>query len=218
MLQLARKNDAILIYASTSEVYGDPKVIPTPETYWGNVNPIGPRSCYEEGKRYGEALCIAYHRTYDQDARIVRIFNTYGPRLRPDGFYGRAISKFIDQALSGGDITVYGKGDQTRSFSYVTDSVTAILRVATRDEMKGEVINIGSPDEVTILELAEKINAMTKSRSKITYHPLPPDDPKRRCPDISKAKKVLEWSPTVKLEDGLQRTIGWFMERRRTIS
>jgi UDP-glucuronate decarboxylase len=214
MLELARKNDACLVYASTSEVYGDAQIIPTPESYWGNVNPIGPRSSYDEAKRFGEALCTAYHRTYGLDARIVRIFNTYGARLRFDGLYGRALSRFIDQALSGRDITVYGKGDQTRSFCYVTDTITAILHTATRKEMRGEVVNIGSPHEISILELAQKIKTLTNSESKITFHPRPPDDPQRRCPDISKAKKLLGWSPTVTLEEGLRKTIHWFRHRR----
>lgn len=215
MLELARKNDASLLYASTSETYGDAQMLPTPETYWGNVNPIGLRSCYDESKRFGEALCMAYHRAHDLDIRIVRIFNTYGPRERSDGFYGRALSRFIDQALSGGDITVYGKGDQTRSFCYITDTVAAILRAATRNGMKGEVVNIGNPQEVTIVELAEKIKAITNSKSKITFHPRPPDDPQRRCPDISRAKKILDWSPSVTLEDGLRKTIEWFIQHGR---
>jgi len=215
MLELAHKNDASLVYASTSEVYGDPQMIPTPEKYWGNVNPIGPRSCYDEAKRFGEALCMAYHRAQGLDVRIVRIFNSYGPRLRSDGFYARALSRFIDQALSGRDITVYGKGDQTRSFCYVTDAVTAILLAASRKEMKGEVVNIGNPQEVRVLELAEKIKALTNTNSEITFHPRPPDDPQRRCPDISEAKKVLGWAPTVTLDEGLRKTIEWFRERRK---
>jgi len=214
MLELARKSDARLVYASTSEVYGDAHVIPTPETYWGNVNPVGPRSCYDEGKRFGEALCMAYHRSHGLDVRILRLFNTYGPRLRSDGFYGRALSRFIDQALSGEDITVYGRGDQTRSFCYVTDTVAAILKAAMRNEIKGQVVNIGNPHEVSILELAEKVKVTTGSSSKITFHPRPPDDPQRRCPDVSKAKRVLGWSPTVTLEEGLRNTIEWFRQRR----
>lgn len=215
MLELARKNDAPLIYASTSEVYGDARIIPTPETYWGNVNPIGPRSCYDEAKRFGEALCMAYYRSHGLDVRIVRIFNTYGARLRSDGLYGRALSRFIDQALSSRDITVYGKGDQTRSFCYITDTVAAILWATARRDMKGEVVNIGNPHEVTILELAKKIKAITNSESKITFHPRPQDDPQKRCPDISKAKKVLNWSPSVTLDEGLQKTIAWFVQRQR---
>ena len=216
MLELARKIDACLIYASSSEVYGDAQSIPTPETYPGKVNPIGPRSCYDEGKRFGEALCMAYHRTYGLDTRIVRIFNTYGPRLRSDGLYARALSRFIVQALLGRDLTVYGKGDQTRSFCYITDTVAAILRVATQAKMKGGVVNIGNPQEVTILELAEKIRGIANSRSRITFHSRPPDDPQRRCPDISRTKKLLNWSPTIKLEDGLRKTIAWFRQRALT--
>lgn len=213
MLELARRNDAAVLYASTSEVYGDAGAVPTPEEYWGNVNPIGLRSCYDEGKRFGEALCMAYHRAYDLDVRILRLFNTYGPRLRSDGLYGRAVSKFIKQALTGSDITVHGKGDQTRSFCYVTDCLGAILLAATRKEIKGEVVNIGNPSEVPILQLAEKIKTISKSKSKITFHPRPPDDPQRRCPDISKAYDILHWSPVVKLDDGLRKTIEWFTQR-----
>ena len=212
LLELARKNDASFIYASTSEVYGDAKVTPTPETYWGNVNPIGLRSCYDEGKRFGEALCIAYCRTYGLDVRITRLFNTYGPRLRPDGFYGRALSRFIEQSYYERDITVYGKGDQTRSFCYITDTIRAIIRVVARKEMKGEVVNIGNPNEITILELAQKIKTIVNSKSKITFLQQPPDDPQRRCPDISKAKRVLDWSPNVTLDEGLRRTVAWFAE------
>jgi len=215
MLELARRNDACIVYASTSEVYGDAQVIPTPETCWGNVNPVGLRSCYDEGKRFGEALCVAYHRAHNLDVRIVRIFNTYGPRLRSDGFYGRALSRFIDQALSQKDITVYGKGDQTRSFCYVTDTVRAILLAAIRKEIKGEVVNIGNPHEVSIRKLAVKIKAMADSSSKITFHSRPPDDPQRRCPDISKARRLLGWSPAVTLEEGLERTIEWFRRHRK---
>jgi UDP-glucuronate decarboxylase len=214
MLELARKNDARVIFASTSEAYGDAQIIPTPETYWGNVNPVGLRSCYDEGKRFGEALCMAYNRMYGLDVRIVRIFNTYGPRLRSDGFYGRALSRFIDQALSGRDITVYGNGDQTRSFCYVTDTLRGILLAAIAREMKGQVVNIGNPTEVSILELAENIKALTRSSSEITFHPRPSDDPQRRCPDISKARGILGWSPTTTLEEGLRNTIEWFRQRR----
>jgi UDP-glucuronate decarboxylase len=213
MLEVARKNDARLVYASSSEVYGDAQLIPTPETYVGKVNPIGPRSCYDEGKRFGEALCTAYHGAYGLDARIVRIFNTYGPRLRSDGLYARALSRFVVQALLGRDLTVYGKGDQTRSFCYITDTVAAISRLMTQSKMKGVVINIGNPQEVTILELAEKVRAIANSGSKITFHSRPVDDPQRRCPDISKARELLNWSPRINLEDGLRKTIAWFRQR-----
>jgi UDP-glucuronate decarboxylase len=216
LLELARKNDSTFLYTSTSEVYGDPTVIPTPEAYWGNVSSIGPRSCYDEGKRFSEALCMAYHRTYGLDVRIVRIFNTYGPRLRADGFYGRALSRFIRQGLSGTPITVYGKGEQTRSFCYVTDTTRALLMALTEPKMKGELVNVGNPNEITILKLAEKIKTITKSNSKITFHPLPPHDPQRRSPVIARAKEILGWSPLVSLEEGLRRTINWFKEKKRS--
>ena len=215
LLDLARNNEAQLIYASTSEIYGDAEIVPTPEDYWGHVNPVGTRSCYDEAKRYGEALCMAYHRAYGVDTRIVRIFNTFGPRLRADGLYGRALSRFILQALANDDITVYGKGDQTRSFCYVTDTIEAILRMTARPSMKGQVVNIGNPQEITILELAEKIKTLTNSKSKITFHPIPPDDPKRRCPDITKAKTMLQWTPRISLEEGLKRTIQWFESKQK---
>lgn len=214
MLELARKNDAVLLYASTSEIYGDATVIPTPESYWGNVNPIGMRSCYDEGKRFGEALCMAYHRTYGSSVRILRLFNTYGPRLRADGLYGRAVSKFVAQALSGSHITVYGTGEQTRSFCYVTDTITAMIRAATCEKMNGETANIGGPTETTILQLAEKVKAITNSQSEIKLLPRQPDDPQRRCPDISKANRILKWSPSITLHDGLKTTIEWFLQRR----
>jgi UDP-glucuronate decarboxylase len=210
-LELARKCNAVLVYASTSEVYGDAEEIPTRESYWGKVNPIGPRSCYDEGKRYAEALCTAYVKSYGLDVRIIRIFNTFGPRIRADGIYARAVPRFMTQALSGKSITVHGDGDQTRSFCYITDTVGGILRAATRKGMKGEVINIGSPREITILELAKKIKTIAGSRSKITFIPRPADDPQRRCPDISKARELLNWSPTVALEDALHKTISWFI-------
>jgi UDP-glucuronate decarboxylase len=210
MLELARKNDARVVYASTSEVYGDAEVIPTPETYWGKVNPNGPRSCYDEGKRYGEAICVAYRRQHDVDARIVRIFNTYGPRMRSDGEYGRSISRFIHQALTGQNITVFGDGSQTRSFCYVTDTVTGILKIASNSAAKGEVVNIGNPREISIVDLAHKVKKLAGSRSNIVYRPLPVDDPRRRCPDVSKARRMLDWDPKFDLEDGLTRTIRWF--------
>ena len=212
MLELARKYRAKFLFASTSEVYGDAKVIPTPETYTGNVSPIGVRSCYDESKRCGEALCMAYLRQYDLDVRIVRIFNTYGPRMRADGVYGRVIPRFIMQALSGKPITVFGDGTQTRSFCYVTDLLRGLLKFAFIEEGKGEVINLGNPKETRIIELAKLIKELTRSNSPIEFHPLPPDDPKRRCPEISKAKKLLNWEPTVSLREGLKRTIKWFKE------
>jgi len=210
MLENARMNDAPLVFASTSEVYGLAQLIPTPETYWGNVNPIGPRSCYDEGKRFGESLCMAYNRAYGVDVRVVRIFNTYGPRLRADGIYARALSRFITQALSGADVTVYGNGDQTRSFCYVTDTVRAVLLAAIQSEMKANVVNIGNPNEISILSLAETIVKAAGSKSKITHHERPVDDPQRRSPDISRAQALLSWYPIVSLEEGLSKTIKWF--------
>jgi len=210
MLELARKNDAITLFSSTSEVYGDAQVVPTPESYWGNVNPIGVRSCYDEGKRFGEALFMAYYRQYGLNVRIARIFNSYGPRLRFEGAYGRVVSRFITQALSGKPLTVYGDGTQTRSFCYITDTVTGLLLLLTTKEAKGHVVNIGNPEEITILELAKTIKKLANSNSEISFHPLPADDPKRRCPDISKTQKLLGWTPKVTLENGLMKTISWF--------
>ena len=209
-LELARISNATFLYASSSEVYGNAGTIPTPEHYWGKVNPIGSRSCYDEGKRFGEALCTAYHKQHGVDARIARIFNTYGPRLREEGGYGRAISRFIAQALKGEDITVYGDGSQTRSFCYVTDTILGILKLATSHKTRGETINIGNPLETRIIDLAHLVKKLTNSNSKITFHPLPPDDPKRRCPDITKAKRLLNWQPEIPLEEGLNETIEWF--------
>jgi len=210
MLELARKDKSRILFASSSEVYGNTKVIPTPETYWGNVNPVGPRSCYDEGKRFGEALFMAYCREYGVDGRIVRIHNTYGPRLRAYGNYARALSRFIMQALNGANITVYGDGTQTRSFCYITDTTVGILLALSNERSKAEIFNIGSSDERTILQLAEIVKQIAGSRSQIVFESLPPDDPERRCPDISKAAQVLEWRPQVILENGLPRTIDWF--------
>jgi UDP-glucuronate decarboxylase len=210
MAELARKNDSTLLFASTSEVYGDAEVVPTPESYWGKVNPIGPRSCYDEGKRFAEALFVAYHKQYGLDVKIPRIFNSHGPRLREDGLYGRAMSRFIMQALADKPITVYGDGKQTRSFCYITDMVTGLLLLTTSDKVKGEVVNVGNAQEVTILELAKKIKELTKCKSSLTFHPLPKDDPKRRCPDTSKLERLVGWKPKVSFEDGLERTITWF--------
>jgi UDP-glucuronate decarboxylase len=211
-LGIAKKHNARFVYTSTSEIYGnpDPKFIPTPETYNGNVNPIGPRSCYDEAKRAGEAFVIAYEHEHKIDTRMARIFNTYGPRMRADDIYGRAVPRFIDQALKGEDITVFGDGSQTRSFTYASDQIEGLLRLATVDEAEGEVINIGNNKETSILEMAKLIKELTNSSSKITFHPLPEDDPQRRCPDISKAKEILGWEPKVSLEEGLKNTIEWF--------
>lgn len=215
VLELARKCNSRILFASSSEVYGDAEVIPTPETYWGHVNPVGVRSCYDEGKRYGEALFMAYYFQHGIDTRIVRIHNTYGPRLRADGVYGRALSRFIIQALEGRNITVYGDGSQTRSFCYISDMVTGILSVLADKKCSGKIFNLGNPCEILILNLARRIKELVGSSSPITFHPLPPDDPKRRCPDISKAKKLLGWEPKVSLEDGLKRTITWFRNNFR---
>jgi len=207
MLGLAKRVRARILQASTSEVYGDPSVHPQVEEYWGNVNPIGIRSCYDEGKRVAETLFMDYHRQNNVDIRIVRIFNTYGPRMHPND--GRVVSNFIVQALQGKDITVYGDGQQTRSFCFVSDLVEAILRTMEQNEYVLP-INIGNPGEFTILELAEKVIKLTGSKSKIIKKPLPADDPKQRKPDISKAKKFLNWEPSVNLEEGLKKTIEYF--------
>jgi UDP-glucuronate decarboxylase len=213
MAEVARRNDATLLFASTSEVYGDSEIVPTPESYWGRVNPIGPRSCYDEGKRFGEALLMAYVKQYGLDVRIPRIFNTYGPRLREDGLYGRALSRFILQALTNQPITVYGDGKQTRSFCYATDTVTALLLLTASQKSKGEVVNVGNTKEITIVDLAKKVVEETKSESAIRFHPLPKDDPKRRCPDTSKLEKLVGWKPSVSFEEGLKRTIAWFSKK-----
>lgn len=211
-LGIAKKHKARFLYTSTSEVYGDPdpNFVPTQETYNGNVNPIGPRSCYDESKRAGEAFVIAYKHQHGMDIRMVRIFNTYGPRMRADDIYGRVVPRFIDQALKGEDMTVFGDGTQTRSFTYVSDQIDGLLRLATIDKAKGEVINIGSNKERSVIELANLIKDITNSSSKITFHPLPKDDPKRRCPDISKSKRIIGWEPKINLREGLKNTIEWF--------
>lgn len=217
MLEIARKNDATFLYTSTSEVYGSADAVPTPETYWGSVNPIGVRSCYDESKRFSEALAMSYHRQYGLDIRIERIFNVYGPRLRGDGTYGRVISRFIIQALEGENLTVHGDGTQTRAFLYVDDWVEATIRMLTLKNLCGETINVGSDKEVKIIDLAKKIIKLTKSRSEIVYTPPRPEDPKRRAADISKAKELLKWSPKTTLDEGLEKTIEWFkINMRRT--
>ena len=206
------------MFASTSEVYGDTEVIPTPESYWGKVNPVGPRSCYDEGKRFAEALLTAYGRQYGLDVRVPRIFNSYGPRLREDGLYGRAMSRFILQALTNQPITVYGDGKQTRSFCYITDTVTSLLLLITASNAKGKVVNVGNTQEVTILELAQKIKAVAKCKSPITFHPLPKDDPKRRCPDTTKLESLVGWKPNVCFEEGLKRTVAWFSQKKQIVA
>jgi len=212
MLELALRCGSRIILASTSEVYGDPKVIPTPEDYWGNVNPVGMRSCYDEGKRFSEALCRAYFREHQVDVRIARIFNTYGPRIRPDGAYARVVPRFILQALRKQDMTVYGDGSQTRSFTYVTDTIKGILSVFCTEGVAGEMFNIGNSEENTVLELAEIVKKSVGSPSKIVFLPLPMDDPKRRNPDIGKAERKLKWHPEMGLGEGLNRTISWFKQ------
>jgi len=210
MAELARRLDATVLFASTSEVYGNAEVIPTPESYWGNVNPVGPRSCYFEGKRFAEALFMAYHRQYGLDARIARIFNSYGPRLREDGLYGRVVSRFIMQALMNQPITIYGDGKQTRSFCYVSDMISGLMLLAGTNKACDTVLNIGNSKEITILELAQKIQKLTGSESPLSFHPLPKDDPRRRCPNISRAERLLGWKSKVSLEQGLKRTTMWF--------
>src|SRR5215813_4465157 len=208
MLGLAKRVRAKILQASTSEIYGDPNIHPQTEDYWGNVNPIGPRSCYDEGKRCAETLFFDYHRQHNLSIKVARIFNTYGPRMHPDD--GRVISNFIVQALRCEPITIYGDGSQTRSFCYVDDLIEGFIRLmATQDDFTGP-INLGNPREFTIKELAELVLALTGSRSKIIYRPLPADDPKQRQPDISLAKAKLEWVPSVQLEQGLNQTIAYF--------
>jgi len=209
-LEIAKKHGARFLYTSTSEVYGNPTLVPTPETYNGNVNPVGPRGCYDESKRAGEAFVMAYKNQYGVDIRIARIFNTYGPRMRADGIYGRVVPRFVEQALSNKPITIFGDGTQTRSFCYVADQIEGLLRLARVEEASGKVVNIGSDKETKIIKLAELVKKLTSSRSKISFCPLPPDDPIRRCPDISKAKKILNWAPKTSLENGLAKTIRWF--------
>jgi UDP-glucuronate decarboxylase len=211
-LGIAKKHGARFLYTSTSEIYGDPdpKYIPTPESYNGNVNPVGPRSCYDESKRAGEAFVKAYELQHGLDTRIVRIFNTYGPKMRAGDVYGRVVPRFIEQALIGKPLTVFGDGTQTRSFTYVRDQVEGILKLAWIEEAKGEVVNIGSNVETKIIDLARIIISLTNSESEIVFHPLPKDDPRRRCPDITKAMALLNWRPRVPLEEGLQKTIQWF--------
>jgi dTDP-glucose 4,6-dehydratase len=205
-LDVARKYNAKYFVSSTSECYGDPLEHPQKETYWGNVNPIGPRSVYDEAKRFTEAVTMAYHRYYKVDTRIVRIFNTYGPRMQLND--GRVIPNFMKQALRGEDLTVYGAGSQTRSFCYVSDEVDGFLRLAKSSEHLP--VNIGNPSEFTILECAKRVLAITESRSSIRYEPLPPDDPKQRCPDITKAKTLLGWEPKIDLETGLRLSLDYF--------
>ena len=208
LLELARKFSAKFLCASSSEVYGDPMVSPQSESYFGNVNPNGIRSVYDEGKRFGEAITMVYVRKHNIDARIIRIFNTYGPRMRADD--GRVVSNFINQAIRGDKITVYGKGSQTRSICFIDDMVLGIKSAMFSDKTLGEVINLGNPDERTILELAKLIKKMTNSNSEIIFEDLPEDDPKSRKPDITKAKRLLNWEPKINTEEGLNITINYF--------
>lgn len=208
MLGLAKRIKAKILQASTSEVYGDPEIHPQTENYWGHVNPIGERACYDEGKRCAETLFLNYHVQNQVRIKIVRIFNTYGPRMHPHD--GRVVSNFIVQALQGQDITVYGEGNQTRSFCYVDDLIEGMIRMMNTDDGFIGPVNLGNPNEFTILELAQKVIALTGSRSRIVYQPLPADDPRQRQPDISLARKRLAWQPTIELEEGLQKTIDYF--------
>ncbi|HEY6211568.1 MAG TPA: UDP-glucuronic acid decarboxylase family protein [Vicinamibacterales bacterium] len=208
-LGLAKAKGAAFVLASTSEVYGDPLEHPQKETYWGNVNPVGPRGVYDEAKRFAEAMTMAYHRYHGVDTKIVRIFNTYGPRMRVND--GRAVPAFMSQALRNEDVTVFGNGSQTRSFTYITDLVDGIIRLMLSKE--NDPVNIGNPREMTIREIADTIIRMTGSKSRLVYKPLPTDDPKQRRPDITRARTLLGWEPKVQLEEGLVKTIAYFREK-----
>jgi len=208
VLKAARAHTAKFLFTSTSEIYGDPREHPQKETYWGNVNPVGIRACYDESKRFGEMMVMLYVRKFGVDARIARIFNTYGPRMRPDD--GRVVSNFINQALSGASITVYGDGMQTRSFCYVTDMVDGLIRLMETDNTSATVVNLGNPEEYSMMDLAEKIKQMTGALSRIVHEKLPADDPAKRKPDISRASSLLSWKPMVSLDDGLTETIQYY--------
>jgi UDP-glucuronate decarboxylase len=210
MLGLAKRVRARILQASTSEVYGDPSIHPQPEEYWGNVNPIGPRSCYDEGKRCAETLFFDYHRQHNLPIKVARIFNTYGPRMHPND--GRVVSNFVVQALKGEPITVYGEGQQTRSFCYVDDLVSGLMKLMNSPETVTGPINLGNPGEFTIRELAEQVMLLTGSKSRLVFMPLPKDDPQQRQPIISKAENLLDWRPTIALKDGLVKTIQYFDE------
>lgn len=210
LLELAKKTRARFLQASTSEVYGDPHIHPQKETYWGNVNPIGIRSCYDEGKRISETLCFDYQRQEKVEVRVVRIFNTYGPQMLEND--GRVVSNFVVQALKGEDITVYGNGNQTRSFCYIDDLVDGMIKMMNQDTFSGPV-NLGRPEEYTILEIAEKVLSMIETKSKIVFKPLPSDDPTKRRPNISLAKENLGWEPTTSFEEGLSKTIEYFRNK-----
>ncbi|WP_456402483.1 UDP-glucuronic acid decarboxylase family protein [Persephonella sp.] len=210
-LGLAKSKKSRYIFASTSEIYGDPQIHPQPEDYWGNVNPVGLRSVYDEAKRFSEAMTMAYHREHNIDVRIIRIFNTYGPKMRLND--GRVIPNFIYQSLTGEDLTIYGTGEQTRSFCYIDDLIDGIYKITMKDGIEGEVFNLGNPDEYKILDLAKIILEKTSSKSGIVFKPLPTDDPKQRCPDITKAKKILNWEPKISLDEGLENTIQYFKNK-----
>ncbi len=208
-LGFAKLKGSRYVFASSSEVYGSAQVHPQPEDYWGYVNPVGPRSVYDEAKRFSEALCMAYHREHGLDVRIARIFNTYGPRMRRKD--GRVIPTFIEKALSGEPLPIYGDGSQTRSFCYIDDLVDGLFRLSVREGLAGTVVNLGNPEEVSILELAKRVIELSGSSSKIEFLPPRDDDPPRRCPDISRAKKLLDWFPQISLEEGLKITLRWFV-------
>jgi dTDP-glucose 4,6-dehydratase len=214
MLELARRHGARFLLTSTSETYGDPLVHPQAESYWGNVNPVGMRSCYDESKRFAEALTMAFHRKHQVRTTIARIFNTYGPRMKLND--GRVVPAFLDQALRGEPITIFGDGSQTRSFCYVTDLVDGLYRLVQSDERYP--VNLGNPDEMTILEFAERIRRLTGSKSKVVHEPLPQDDPKQRKPDIEKARRLLGWEPRVPLEEGLQQTVEYFRQAQAPVA
>lgn len=207
LLDMAKKNNAKFVYASTSEVYGDPLEHPQTESYWGNVNPVGVRSCYDEGKRFGEAISMTYFREYRVDVRIARIFNTYGPKMLPED--GRVVSNFIVQALRGKNLTIYGDGKQTRSFCYVSDLIEGLVRLGLVKGIEGEIINLGNSDERKIIEVAQLVKQITKTGSEIVFQNLPEDDPVKRQPSLNKAKVLLDWIPKVKLEDGIRKTIDY---------
>lgn len=210
----ARKFKSKVVYMSSSEVYGDPEIVPTPESYYGRVNPIGPRSPYEEGKRFGEALSIAFYKEYDVDVRIARIFNTYGPRLDPGAPYSRVVTRFVERALKGLPLEVHGDGLQTRSFTFISDTVRALLKLGCCEKCSGDVLNVGNDEEVTIRELAELVLKLTGSNSPIIHVPPRPLDPRRRKPNIKKARELLGWEPLVPLAEGLKLTIEWYRRRR----
>ncbi len=204
----------VVFSASSSEMYSDTEVFPTPESYEGRVDPLGPRSCYEEGKRFGEALCKAYRDQYGLDVRIARIFNSYGPRLRAEGFYGRVVSRFLIQALKGEELTVFGDGSQTRSFCYVGDTVTGLLLLCAGEGLAGEAVNLGSREETRVIDLARKILRLSSSKSRTSFRPFPSGDHRRRLPDGEKARRTIHWGSRIGLDEGLKRTLHWFNNKK----